>query len=403
MKAVIEIIKRFIFEIACGVGAVAGIVLIYFGMSGMSNITQDMQAALQVRNELKTAANANPLINKGAVDQAKGRVDKIMAADKSVLGKVRDMNYHEPLTDTAFPAPTPAERSEFKSAYQDEVSTWLQRLKAGDVPTADDIAQTRDRINEDKNRRNELQIESKIDEDAMVNRPEVRASITKAHSIYCYATNDSFHQSDVSDRDPAAPMYVGRPPSPVQMWHAQLEVWVQRMIIDRIAAINESKAAQLGQDGTKPWVGNLPIKELVSIQATKYYVTEAASKNNAAQGKDHRVPPGNAESVFTGNKSNELYELMQLSVVLVVNAEEMPEIMAELCRDQFLTIVNVEYEAVDPNPSMRGKIFGDQPVVQLSLDMETQFFSEFYLPLMPDEILEPLKKTRPEKPKTDDV
>ncbi|GJM24407.1 MAG: hypothetical protein DHS20C16_08220 [Phycisphaerae bacterium] len=398
MKAVIEIIKRFLFEIICGAGAVAGIVLIYLGTTGMSDITKKMQDALAVRNNLKTAASGNNLINKKAVDQAQSRVEKINAADEKLLAKLREVNYYKPLTDAAFPASSPAQRIEFKLAYQEEVKSWLKKMKAGDVPTADYIAQTRDRIEEDKNRRAELGIESKNDGNEMVNRPEVRAAISKAQLIHCYATEDSFHQSDVSDRSPSAPMYVNKPPSLVQMWHAQLEVWVQRMIVDRIAEINESAASQKEETA---WVGNLPIKELVSLQTTKYYVTDAGSQGAGRGNKGRAEPPGSAESVFTGNKSNELYEQMQLTLVLVVDAVEMPSIMSELCRDRFLTIVNVEYEAVEPNPSMEGKIYGNKPVVRLTLDMETQFFSEFYLPLMPDEILEELKKKRPEAPKTD--
>ncbi len=401
MKAVIEIVKRFLFEIICGVGAIAGIVLIYLGMTSMSSIKQDMQTALGVRNKLKTAANSPNLINKEAVDAAKNRADKIMATDKNLIAKLREMNYYEPLTGSAFPASSPAQRSEFKNAYQEEVNSWLTKLNAGDIPTSDDIAQMRDRIKEDQNKRKELGLGSNEDENALVSRPEVRASIAKAQSIYLYATEDSFHQSEVANRSESAPMYVGRPPTLEQMWHAQLEVWVQRLIVDRIADINRKAASKLSQEGEKPWVGNLPIKELVSIQSTKYYVTDTGTRSAAGRNKTHPEPPGNAETVFTQNKSNDLYELMQLTMVLVVDAEKIPAITAELCQDRFLTVLSVEYEAVEPNPEMNGKIYGDKPVVQLKLDMETQFFSEFYLPLMPDEILTQLNKKRPEPPKTD--
>ncbi|HNO76528.1 MAG TPA: hypothetical protein PKN33_00585 [Phycisphaerae bacterium] len=401
MKAVIEIIKRFLFEIICGVAAIAGIVLIYLGASNMSSIKENMQAALSVRQELKSAANAGKLINKDAVEKAKSRVDKIMAADKNLRSKIRDINYYKPLIDVPFHLATPAQRSDFKLEYQKEVNSWLDKMKAGDIPTADDIAQTRDRIDEDKSQRKELGLEVKTDENAMINRPEVRAAITKAQSIYCYATENSFQESDVSERNPMAPMYVGKPPSAEQMWHAQLEVWTQRLIIDKVAEINNAAAAELEQEGSRAWVGNLPIKELVSIQTTQYYVTDATSKNTVVQSKDRAMPPGSADAVFTGNKSNELYEVMQLTTVLIVDAAKMPKIMSELSRDRFLTILNVEYESVEPNSSMQGKIYGDQPVVKLTLDMETEFFSEFYLPIMPNETLELLKKKRPEEPKTE--
>lgn len=400
MKAVIEIIKRFLFEIICGVCAVAGIVMIYMGYSGMSSIEADMQAARNVQTELKTMASSKNLINKDAVDQAQRRIDQVLAADKEIMATVRRINYYKPLTETAFPASSPTDKDVFKRAYQSEVDSWLDALNAGDVPTADDIAQMRDRIDEEKSMREDLGLEAKVGDDDLANQPEVRAAINKAESIFCYATQDSFHQSDVSSQDQNAPMYADRPPTLSQMWHAQLEVWIQQLIVDGIATINDSAAGELRGNNETPWVGNLPIKELVSIQATEYYVTDVGVPKNA-KAKDRRVPSGTAESVFTGNKSNELYELVQVTVVLVVDAAKIPGIVSDLCRDRLITPLRVEYEVVESNPRMEGKIFGNDPVVRLTIDFEAQFFSELYLPLMPDKILEKLKKKRPEAPKTE--
>ncbi|NOX60217.1 MAG: hypothetical protein GXP29_15340 [Planctomycetes bacterium] len=400
MKAVIDLIKRYLFEIICGACAIGGLVMIYMGYNSMSNIEQEMQTAYNVQKNLSTMTNGNNLINKDAVDKAQERIDQILTVDTEVMAMVKRLNEYAPLSDSAFPTANPSQKDVFKKAYRREVGSWLGDLKAGSVPTADDIARMRDRIDEEENTREEYGLDEDADENDLVNKPEVRAAISKARSIYCYADQDAFHQSNVSDRDPDAPMYVNRPPAMEQMWHAQLEVWIQRLIVDGIVAVNESAASQLQEENKLAWVGNLPIKELVSIQATQYYVTDSGT-SAGSRNKDHASPVGTSTGVFTGNKSNKLYELIQVTVVLVVDETRIPAILSDLCRDRFLTPLRVSYEAVEANPAMEGKIFGDDPVVRMTIDFETQFFSELYLSLMPDKILEKLKKKRPEAPKTE--
>ena len=406
MNIVLEYIKRYLFEIVCGACAAVAIALGVLGMGAMSNVTSEMEGARRLQTDISNLARRPDPINKKAVDLAQDGIDQIKANHDRVMAFARESNRYEPLTPRAFPTASPPDRVEFRDAYQAEVNSWLDILKAGDVPTADYIAQERDLMEAEMpvdeslgtDRDDRRPVQPKKDAKLLEETAEVRAAIRNAKSIYCYATPASFQDSDVSQSN--GPMYATRPPSLVQMWQAQLEVWVQRSIVNGIAAINNTEAERLRKEGMEPWVGNLPIKKVVSIQTTTYYVTDSTQGKTGGD-KERAYPPGSAAAVFTGNKSNELFELMQFSVRLVVDARDIPRIVSDLCRGSFHSPLRIEYESVPPNLTMEGMIYGDEPVVTLTVDFETVFFSDLYLPLMPDKILQELGKKRPQPPESE--
>lgn len=431
MGAVLEIVKRFKFEIICGAVAVVAVALIVLGLGAMGSVNDELQAGAAIRDQIANMAQSPDPVNDATLAMARRRIDQIQKGYNDTLTFASKNNAYEPLLEDAFPKAEPRRAIDFQKAYQAEVRNWLTILKAGDVPTRDEIRAERDRLEAelgespgrsrgggpDESRGS--QSKSSLDEDA-----EVRASINKARSIRCYATPSSFSTSAISDE--GGPMDRSLPPTPEQMWFAQIEVWIQRDIVDGIAAINDAEAQRLASDGQEAWVGNLPVKELVSIQLTPppYYVGLAAVEGGAGAGegaggtgaggpggagrqesKGPRVfPPNSAEGVFTKNRSNELFELVQFTARMVVDSRDLPAIIDGLCEGKFHTPLNVTYERTPPNlPPMTGRIYGDEPAVTVTIDFETVFFSELYLPIMPDEILARLNKQRPEPKKDGDA
>ncbi len=403
MKAVLELAKRFLFEIICSVCAAAGIALIFLGLGGMSNVKSKMDEAYSIKTSIASMGGANP-INNEAVELAQRRIDAINAADAEAMAFVTSMNYREPLVPEAFPnADDAAKGKAFQQAYRKELFNWLRILNAGDIPTDDMIRQEQDLIDAEKPVDELLGADpdkqSSRDEedegDSLRKNAEVRAAVRNAKSISCYATLDSFQESEVSRPD--GPMFRSTPPSQEDMWHAQLEVWIQRSIVDAISSVNRQAEEKIKEQypEAEAWVGNLPVKELTAIQTTTYYITDADDGASRGGSKDRPAPPGSYTSVFTGNKSGKLYELMQFTVKLVVDARDIPGVVAGLCQNNFHTPLKVEYEAIPPNVELVDKIYGDDPVVSITIDFETVFFFDLYGPLMPDEILKELNKKRP--------
>jgi hypothetical protein len=467
MKAVLEIVKRYAFEIACGGVAVVAIVLALLGLGSMGSITEEMTKAQQLQSQLQTAARGKEVINDAWVVKAQERIDQIKGSFTDVMTYVKEVNYHPPvlekLKDKPLDKATVEEGEDFKKAYAAEIKSWLPKLVgatgvAGDAPDPVDVQREQDLMREEEpkdtfagNKKDDTtegdkgigKTGSTPKDDSKRAEAAVRAAVRRAREIRCYATAASFQNSDISRLD--GPMYGQTPPTGEQLWYAQLELWLQRDIIDAIVKVNDDKAKELTAQADKassreekalfqPWVGNMPIKEVISIQTTQYYIRDPATaaggaapppgappgappgRGGSTTPAGPRRPPGTAstssdkaagpfreranppeagELVFTGRFTNELHEVMRFSVKLVVDAREIPTIISGLCEKRFHVPLRVSYEALPPDMSMTGKIYGEGPVVVLTVDFETVFFSELYLSLMPDSVLQLLGKTRP--------
>lgn len=406
MKSVIDILKRYWVEVACGAGAVLGLVLIFLGLGTMSEVNKELEAAMRIKSSI-AGLTRGEVINQRAVDQSARIIAGVRSDYAKVMAYVKERNLYPPLVADVFPGDggvNLAKAMEFRRAFSELPGKWLTQLNAGAEPTAAEIAAERDLM--------EAQGKTQEDTDwgglgappadtkdtpAKGLSPEQGAAIRNARSKFIYATPESFTESDVSA--PGGPMESGPPPTVEQMWHAQLEAWIQQTVVDAITHINAGVADELSARGVAPWVGNLPIKDLLSLQTSRYYIKEGMTTEGAGgQTKDRAFPPVGPTDVFTERQSNEQYEVLRFTVMMVVDAREMPRVLAGLCDGRFHVPLNVNYQAIEPNLDMTGKIYGDAPVVLLTADFETVMFSELYLPLMPQDVLNTLGKTRPEPP-----
>jgi hypothetical protein len=81
---------------------------------------------------------------------------------------------------------------------------------------------------------------------------------------------------------------------------------------------------------------------------------------------------------------NPLYDVVQFQVIMNVDAARIPQVMEALSRNRFLTVVKASVQAVDSAAlRQQGYMYGDVPVVQLTLRCEDVFFHKWERPLMP--------------------
>ena len=152
----------------------------------------------------------------------------------------------------------------------------------------------------------------------------------------------------------------------------------------------------------RAWTGVLPVKDLISVRVSDYLPTEPRSGPARLAGDDPALPPASAESVFTKNRSSELYEVVQFSVKLVVDSRDLLTIIDEICRDRFHTLLKIEYlyeRNVLENLAMEGKIYGSEPAIQVLMEFETIFFGDPYRCMMPPAVLNKIGRQceRPEE------
>ncbi len=87
---------------------------------------------------------------------------------------------------------------------------------------------------------------------------------------------------------------------------------------------------------------------------------------------------------FTGRKTNPLYDVRLIQLVLIAETARIPVVFDALSRKNFITILDAKLEAVDAFEEVReGYFYGSAGVSKLTLDLETVWLREWTAPLMP--------------------
>jgi len=418
----VDLVKRHAVLIGCGLVALLAIVAGVWKMTAMSAITQDMQQAVAVSQrfqEYRRGPDNRPPINKQAIDNERNRVATVQTHYTQVLARAVDMNEYTPLVDGVFPSPNFEKNLEFGTAYKDKMDGLLKLLNIGELtvgtpPSASDIAIEDERIKEEKKARmsspedpagspgrdpeqpaptGQTASPTGVPNDEVARESaEIRSALARAMGTSCYVSPEALQ------RNPA--IRTNDPSKAVEMWDAQVALWIQQDVIERLANVNRAAADQIKEAGGKAWVGVLPIKDLISIRVSRYVLstgdTQQAVRIGSPGGPEPAPVAGVADIYANANASNELFDVVQFAVKMVVDVRDIPLIVDEICRDRFHRPLRINYEVVPPNVGMTGKIYGEDPCVSVVMDFESCFFGETYTPLMPDDTLAELGRQRPQ-------
>ena len=438
-----DFIRRYLFELACGVVGVAGIVAAAIAYTGYNDIRAELSDAASLARQLEQYRGPQDLCNKQVIAFELQRNEQVDRQLEQVTEAAKQMNQHQPLRDDVFPEP-PTRRQDspflFRTDYKEKFKQLLDMLQAGDAPDSDEIQDMQERINQEQ-RIPEDQVlglapsagssrgrgrlkptdyvppkdmagpwsaggaEVSIEELARTNAA-VRAALVKAARIRMYANLDSF---DIVDN-----VYIEGPqPTLMDMWSAQMKLWVQENVVRGLAEANEQAARRVEADGGRANVANLPVKHLRAIAVSDYVESlgEAGAAAGVGKGGDvrgTRMPYvgagadaikmaggmgrggssglGGAADSFTQRASNDLYDVMQCRVEMVVDARELLGVINAICRQDFITPINVTFEAMEPDATFTDYIYGAAPILQATVDFECCFFRELCEPLMPEEV-----------------
>ncbi len=435
-----DFIRRYLFELACGVVGVAGIVAGAIAYTGYSDIRAELSDAASLARQLEQYRGPGSLCNKQVIDAEQQRNEQVDRQLEQVTEAAKQMNQHQPLRDDVFPEPPAPIRTSapflFRTDYRERFKQLLDMLQAGDAPDQDEIQDMQERINQEQRipedqalglgpsvvgvrgsvkpgeyvtprgvmgsrgaGEGEVSIEELARTDAAI-----RAALVKAARIRIYASLGSF---DIVDE-----VYIQGPqPTSMDMWFAQVKLWVQENVVRGLTEVNEQAAGRIEAEGGRPSVTNLPAKHLLSIAVTDY-VEAAATGAMATGGKagdfrggrmpyrggdiDAKKMAGGAMSggarglgaaaSFTQRGSNDLYDVVQCRVEMVVDARELLRVINAICRQDFITPIAVSFQAMEPNTAFTDYIYGSAPVVEATVDFECCFFRELYAPLMPEDV-----------------
>ncbi|MGA1709615.1 MAG: hypothetical protein ACO4CI_13110, partial [Phycisphaerales bacterium] len=87
---------------------------------------------------------------------------------------------------------------------------------------------------------------------------------------------------------------------------------------------------------------------------------------------------------FTGRKSNSVYDVRNVELVVVVATEQLPKLFDALAKRNFMTVLDMELRPADAFEAARlGYIYGTAPVSEATLLIETVWLREWTAPFMP--------------------
>lgn len=225
-----------------------------------------------------------------------------------------------------------------------------------------------------------------------------------AKGIGIYATLASFNVPDESLIPPRAEAQ-----GMVQLFQWQWSLWITQDIVGALSGANEPFESVL----------EAPVKRLVSLVEFDALAvgghsaaggggagfsagfapgggarrgagsgSSAPAGGNAAASLDpaREVPLDFAFS-FTGRKTNPLYDVRLIQLVLIAETARIPVVLDALSRKNFITILDAKLEAVDAFEEVReGYFYGSPGVSKLTLDLETVWLREWTAPLMPPDL-----------------
>lgn len=437
-----DFIKRNLFIILCAVAAIVGIVLGVTGLQAMPKVVAEMKSAESVYNSLQ-GLESKP-INERVIEAEQKRIDTVLEDRAKVLQKAEELypGYIKSCTgegvdrvctpnsivDDVFPEGSPVKRLDFRNAYRQAMNDLFTLINGGGPSTSveqglmqrkiedekvefakygsTDQAAAADFTGETKNAAGAL-TRAGVRQDA-----KVRADIQAAQRIYCYVTpfipakeRKAETQPSLEYEDSMEDTSSADAPTLEDVWRAQVGYWIQRDIIQAIADVNSAAVEENKAGGRDSWVGTLPVKDLISIRlGPDFYVPPEGSLYPLPEpgGYTSAVPAGTAETVFTKTASGPNYEVLQVSVKLVMDQRDILKLARRVSqgagdKGSFYTLVRAAYKEVPPNLGLSGKIYGSEPAVNVILDFEFVMVGGIFRPWMPAEVCEKFAITCPER------
>jgi hypothetical protein len=420
-----DIVKKNVVSILCGVVAVIAIVVLFWPTSGYQT---KLQSELDARkgiygslSQLQSRQRNLPIVTPGQSEQAPlGRFpsEPVIQAGNQVKQKVQTqaqqmlkdaiaINTHELLVADSLPSPRTTDQFRFTQEYvkrlnlrQDPNNTECiqsQILQGVQPPTQDQVKQATADLWENKfkpqisrysnNQSNEKDVKAEFDRAAAALPNQLMQQAATGHKIYV--------ESDALDFDPTVQKAAveGQPATPVDIWYAQMGLWIESDIAKAIAQTNQQSDNVLSS----------PVKRLVKITLPRadrgFYIMAGQSQGTGSKNQPAQVQSVSPDTVVagvspTGRVSNTLYDVVQFDLVVDVEANMVPVFLADLTRNQFIYVDQLNLESVDSVAmKAQGYLYGEKPVVRLTLKCEMLFLRGWTVPLMPPDIKQQLGVT----------
>jgi len=427
-----ELVKKNIVSVICGVVAILAIVASFFPLGGY---VEELQKSLDASKashssleSLRTKQRNLPILkleettpqplgmfpSKDVIEKARAVTKQVEEQSILMRDKAVAMNARKPLVPGSLPNPQPRDLLNFRDQYTPLVSIpmtpqqqpsgeppqLLQRFKGGVLPQQFVIETERMR------RRQEI-MDTKVVKDARgvtINQLELndllaqvdaevpqqmRRAVAEKSMFYVEVTP----QSGIGPTIDVAPNVVGNQrPTDIAVWWAQVMLWVQT---DVLSAIQEANQAPLA-NGQKPKnLMEAPVKRVARIQipTMNVFVTapgQAPAAVDPAAAADAALTKVVTASP-TGRVSNGMFDVVHFQIVADIEVDKIPHVIRTISHNRLMTVFHVDAKHIDAAAAQLAGYYYNtpenyKPVAQVTMNCEALLLRNWTVPLMPKPI-----------------
>ncbi len=202
-----------------------------------------------------------------------------------------------------------------------------------------------------------------------------------------------------------------RLPSLVEMYDWQWQYWIQSDLLKALAAANEGSGSVLkapvkrvlwmviGEDGALASAGSSAGSPGAGTGAgfgssgggggrgggsTSSTPVADTPKGDPVPPNPNVNTPRDYSLSLTGRNTNPLYDVRYVTLHLIVDEAKLPRVLDALAKQNFISIMNLELETIDPYEHLyNGYYYGNGTFALLKLELETVWFREWTAPSMP--------------------
>jgi hypothetical protein len=356
-------------------------------VEGVRNIRANMKIIEERKKQVQQQnADFEKAMNAALAMQKNNAFHATVGPDGSVTPVPRTL-----LIEKVLPKPTKAQAINFKEAYVKAFDELKARLRGREKPSTQEITDERARkgaekpsttldlgpwvsIEEPESARPTKVKERPLPEILREN-PRTTAADRVARGVRMYVADNALgRQNKLLTMDV---------PTEIEIWQAQMSLWIQQDVVNVLTRMNEERAAQLEKEGKKDhqWVAYMPVKHLIGLR-----IDAKLGKGGGSGGAKTWA------ASFTGVNNDDKMFKVPLQLELVVEESALMDLIDRICRTGFYTPISITYDAIKPNPLFEDYVYGEQPAVKVVIDLEAYYFRSVFEEWIP-QVLKKILKT----------
>ncbi len=293
-----------------------------------------------------------------------------------------------PIMDNVLPEPlSAADAMTFRLAYQEEFKKLNSKLRARGGPAPEEILLEQQHVDRMKLAQEDESTKSPTPdaepegsrkqklEEFLREHAQARAAEQVALRIYMYVEEGAFGPHSLVNRSDT--------PTAVEIWQAQMSLWIQQDLAAALAHCNQERAEELKKQGHHDllWVAHMPVKHLKFVGIADQLGKTGGSTNQPAGWPS-----------FTGAANDEKRFVVPIQLRLIVEEAAIMNVIGHICSIGFYTPTSISLKPVKPDPLYEeGFVYGEAPMVELTVNLEGYYFRAVFEQWIPKNLKQILK------------